>query len=158
MCIRDSATVVRPLAEERGLKLSVYHPDGGTVHQQADRLTTDPDKLREVLNNLLHNAIQYNRPEGQIELRVARSNGHVELAVSDTGIGIPAQARDLIFERFYRADPSRTGDGLNAGLGLAIVKEYVELMGGTVRVESEEGRGSTFRIVLPVTTATAMPA
>jgi signal transduction histidine kinase len=153
------ATVVRPLAEARGLKLAVYHPEAATEEKQGEaRLTTDPDKLREVLNNLLHNAIQYNRPEGQIDVTVARSNGHVELAVHDTGIGIPAQSRELIFERFYRADPSRTGDGLNAGLGLAIVKEYVELMGGRIRVESEEGRGSTFRIQLPVESPAKVPA
>ncbi len=115
------------------------------------QLTTDPDKLREVLNNLLHNAIQYNCPAGQIDLTVARDNGHVRLEVRDTGIGIAPEARELIFERFYRADPSRTSDGMNAGLGLAIVKEYVELMGGRIAVNSAPGQGSTFRIELPAT-------
>ena len=112
-------------------------------------LVADPDKLREVLTNLLHNAVQYNRPEGSIEVRVHRENGHLDLEVRDTGIGIAADARAHIFERFYRADPSRGGDGLHAGLGLAIVKEYVELMGGRVEVESQEGKGSTFRVRLP---------
>jgi heavy metal sensor kinase len=136
------AAVVRPLAEARGLRLTV-HGEGPVP------LVADPDKLRDVVTNLLHNAVQYNRPEGSIEVRLYRENGHLELAVSDTGIGIAAEARQHIFERFYRADPSRGGDGLHAGLGLAIVKEYVGLMGGTVEVESQEGQGSTFRVRLP---------
>jgi signal transduction histidine kinase len=70
--------------------------------------------------------------------------------VRDTGIGIPAAAREHIFERFYRADPSRQADGLHAGLGLAIVKGYVDLMGGTIDVESAEGAGSAFHLRLPI--------
>jgi two-component system, OmpR family, heavy metal sensor histidine kinase CusS len=136
------ATLVRPLAEARGLTLAVH--SGSTLS-----LETDPDKLREVLNNLLHNAIQYNRPSGRIDLRVLRDNNQVRLEVSDTGIGIGLEARSQIFERFYRADPSRGGDGLHAGLGLALVKEYVSLLGGRVDVESVEGQGSTFSVVLP---------
>jgi signal transduction histidine kinase len=149
------AAVVRPLAEAQGLRLSVSSActTGQESADSSTQLTTDPDKLREVLNNLLHNAIQYNRPAGQINLSVARDNGNVRLEVRDTGIGIAPEARELIFERFYRADPSRTGDGMNAGLGLAIVKEYVELMGGRIFVDSAPGQGSTFRVDLP-----AMPA
>ncbi len=109
----------------------------------------DPDKLREVLNNLLHNAIQYNRPNGRIDLRVEQEEDRVCMEVRDTGIGISPDARSQIFERFYRADRSRGGDGLHAGLGLALVKEYVDLMGGRIDVESEEGQGSTFRVWLP---------
>jgi heavy metal sensor kinase len=146
------AAVVRPLAEARGLQLAVHAPTAGKAAGQADggaRLMTDPDKLREVLTNLLHNAIQYNRPHGTVDVTVARENGHLEVEVRDTGIGIGPEARELIFERFYRADPSRGTDDLHAGLGLAIVKEYVDLMGGTIAVESEPGRGSTFRVQLP---------
>src|SRR5262249_46326330 len=124
------ASVVRPLAEARGLKLTVHRNGPAPV-------VADPDKLREVVTNLLHNAVEYNRPEGSIELNLHRENGHLEVEVSDTGIGIGAEARTHIFERFYRADPSRGGDSLHAGLGLAIVKEYVDLMGGTVEVESQ---------------------
>ena len=102
------------------------------------------------INNLLHNAIQYNRPEGRIDLNVARDRDQVQVEVHDTGIGIEPEARSQIFERFYRADPSRGGDGLHAGLGLALVKEYVDLMGGRIDVESVVGQGSTFRVVLPV--------
>jgi signal transduction histidine kinase len=136
------AAMVRPLAEAHGLALTVRHEGDA-------RLKTDPDKLREVLNNLLHNAIQYNRPHGSIDLEVRRDNGSLELAVKDTGIGIAPQAREHIFERFYRADPARHTDGLNAGLGLAIVKGYVDLLGGRIRVDSTEGQGSAFRVLLP---------
>ncbi|MFO0843487.1 MAG: HAMP domain-containing sensor histidine kinase [Gemmataceae bacterium] len=143
------ATAVRPLAEAKGVRLSVVN---GCPAADADAptLRTDPDKLREVLNNLLHNAIQYNRPDGRIDLVVGRDDGHVRVEVRDTGIGIDPQARERIFERFFRADPSRACDGMNAGLGLAIVKEYVELMGGHISVESSPGQGSTFRVELPV--------
>jgi heavy metal sensor kinase len=136
------AAVVRPLAEAAGLQLRVQHAPMVPA-------STDPDKLREVLNNLLHNAIQYNRPNGAIDVNVSESGGLIHVEVTDTGIGISPEVVPLIFERFYRADPSRGGDGLHAGLGLAIVKEYVELLGGTIVVKSEPGRGSTFRVDLP---------
>jgi two-component system, OmpR family, heavy metal sensor histidine kinase CusS len=140
---QQCADVVRPLAEARGLKLTVKKPPPALVQ-------IDPDKLREIVSNLLHNAIQYNRPGGAIDLRVQRQNGKLEVEVQDTGIGIAAEVRERIFERFYRADPSRGGDDLHAGLGLAIVKEYIDLMGGSIGVESIEGQGSTFRVLLPV--------
>jgi heavy metal sensor kinase len=154
---KQCADVIRPLAEARGLKLTVKSPllasslpansaggDGGCL------VLTDSDKLREIVTNLLHNAIQYNRPGGAVDLRVGRQNGSLEVEVQDTGIGIAAELRDRIFERFYRADPSRGGDDLHAGLGLAIVKEYIDLMGGSIGVDSIEGQGSTFRVLLPV--------
>ena len=137
------AAVVRPLADARGLTLRV-HRNGPTAMQ------ADPNKLSEVMTNLLHNAIQYNRPSGSIDFTVERENGHLKLEVRDTGIGIGPEARSHIFERFYRADPSRQTDGLNAGLGLAIVKGYVDLMGGAISVESTQGVGSTFRVELPM--------
>jgi two-component system, OmpR family, heavy metal sensor histidine kinase CusS len=136
------AALVRPLAEARGLTLTVHHVGPAP-------LTADPDKLREVLTNLLHNAIEYNRPNGAIDLTVARQNGWLEAEVRDTGVGIGEEAKTHLFERFYRADSSRAGDGLHAGLGLAIVKGYVDLMGGAIAVESQEGQGSTFRLRLP---------
>jgi heavy metal sensor kinase len=134
--------LVRPLAEARGLALEVRHDGPAT-------LTTDPEKLREVLTNLLHNAIAYNRPQGRVELTVGRDNGRLDLLVTDTGVGIPEEARAHIFERFYRADPARQADGAHAGIGLAIVKGYVDLLGGTVRVDSTVGKGSTFTVSLP---------
>ncbi len=141
------AALVRPLAEARGLTLTV-HRNGSAP------LTADPDKLREVLTSLLHNAIEYNRPNGAVDLTVVRENGRLDVAVTDTGVGISPEAKTHLFERFYRADPSRGGDGLHAGLGLAIAKGYIDLMGGDLDVESVEGEGSTFHIRLPVHRAT----
>lgn len=134
--------MVRPLADARGVTLRL-HTHGPAV------LQADPDKLREVLNNLLHNAIEYNRPNGSIDLAVERVNGQLAVEVRDTGIGIPAEARAHIFERFFRADASRHADSMHAGIGLAIVKGYVDLMGGTIGVDSSDA-GSTFRLKFPV--------
>jgi signal transduction histidine kinase len=136
------AAVVRPLAAARGLEL-VVRRKGQTLIQ------SDPAKVREILNNLLHNAIEYNKPQGRIELMVSGEDGQLDLLVRDTGIGIPPEARDHIFERFYRADFARGGDGLHTGLGLPIVKQYVELLGGRISVDSKEGEGSTFHVELP---------
>jgi two-component system, OmpR family, heavy metal sensor histidine kinase CusS len=134
--------MVRPLAEARNLELRLDLPEPVP-------LQTDPDKLREIVNNLLHNAIEYNREGGAIDMSVVRVNGYLRLAVRDTGIGIPPQDRANIFERFYRADPSRHADTPHAGLGLAIVKSYVDLMGGTIDVQSSD-EGTTFTVQLPV--------
>jgi signal transduction histidine kinase len=136
------AAVIRPLAEAHGLKF-VLHADGPI------EVTTDPDKLREVLTNLLHNAVEYNRAGGRVELDVTADPDGVQFLVKDTGIGMTADVREKIFERFYRADPSRTATGVHAGLGLAIVKEYVERLGGSIDVASEPDVGSTFRVLLP---------
>jgi signal transduction histidine kinase len=100
--------------------------------------------------NLTHNAIEYNRPGGEVELSATpRAQGGVVLEIRDTGVGMPAEIHDKIFERFFRGDPSRQATGVHAGLGLAIVKEYVDRLGGRLTVDSTVGRGSRFRIELP---------
>ena len=151
---RQCAGIVRPLAESQGLSLECQ----ASAVEGAAHVHTDPDKLREIINNLLHNAVQYNRPAGTIELTVEGDSSQVQVFIRDTGIGIAPDVRERIFERFFRADPSRSGDGMNAGLGLAIVKEYVELMGGRISVESVVGQGSTFRVQLPVKPAATAAA
>jgi heavy metal sensor kinase len=137
------ADLIRPLARARGLTLTAHVAPPLPVE-------IDPDKLREVVTNLLHNAVEYNRDGGTIELTVERSGGNLCIDVTDTGIGIDAGARAHIFERFYRADPSRHADTPHAGLGLAIVKGYVDLLGGTIAVESTPNVGTAFHIRLPV--------
>ncbi len=140
--IRECTALVKPLAGERGLDVRVHCPKPVVW-------TTDPDKLREVLVNLLHNAVQYNRPGGSIDVSAQTADGWLDVQVHDTGAGIPADAFGHIFERFYRADPSRHASELHAGLGLSIVKGYVGLLGGTITVDSQVGQGSTFRVRLP---------
>jgi len=140
--VTETAALVRPLAVERGLDLRVQCPKPVTI-------TTDPDKLREVLVNLLHNAVQYNKPNGSVDVAAEQSDGWLDLRVHDTGIGIQPEAFGRIFERFYREDASRHADDLHAGLGLSIVKGYVGLLGGSIRVESRPGHGSTFHVRLP---------
>jgi len=144
--VEQCASLVRPLADARGLEIQVKR--NGSI-----LCRTDPNKLREVVTNLLHNAIEYNRPQGRVEVSVKQENGELDLEVRDTGIGIAPGAFPHLFERFYRADPSRHADGLHAGLGLAIVKGYLDLMAGSITVESKEGEGTTFHVRLPVSPA-----
>jgi signal transduction histidine kinase len=99
--------------------------------------------------NLLHNAVEYNRPQGSIHLRVRTTDQAIQIEVEDTGVGIAPDHRERIFERFYRVDSSRNAAGTHAGLGLSIVRGCVELLHGTIRVESEVGKGSLFRVVIP---------
>lgn len=136
------AAVIRPLAVSHSLSLNV------DVDAPLE-LDTDPDKLREVLMNLLHNAVEYNQPDGRVDLTAHRENGSVVFEIKDSGIGMPPEVRDRIFERFFRADASRHATGVHAGLGLAIVHEYVNRLHGTIHVASEPGKGSTFRLEFP---------
>lgn len=143
--------VIRPLAAANGITVSSYLADDLT-------LETDAAKLREVLMNLLHNAVEYNKPGGAIELTARRAGAAAVFEVRDTGIGMTADVRERIFERFYRADASRHATGVHAGLGLAIVKEYVSRLHGVIEVESASGVGTTFRVTFPLTPAGARPA
>lgn len=143
--------VIRPLAEANGVSVAPRV-------DAALAFDTDAGKLREVLMNLLHNAVEYNKPGGTIELTVARAGARAVFEVRDTGIGMTPEVRERIFERFYRADASRTATGVHAGLGLAIVKEYVARLNGTITVESEPGKGTTFRVELPLPPEPSAPS
>jgi signal transduction histidine kinase len=138
------AGIIRPLAMANGITLH-YVP-----LEEPLEIDTDAGKLREVLMNLLHNAVEYNRPQGSIDFHLYREASTLVFEIRDTGIGIPPEMREKIFERFYRADSSRHATGVHAGLGLSIVKEYTALLNGTIRVDSEAGVGSTFRLFLPI--------
>ena len=110
----------------------------------------DRDKLRQVLANLLANAIKYSLGEGRIEVRLERGRTRLRIAVRDEGVGIPQHEQRQIFEKFYRVDPSMTGRASGTGLGLYICRELVRRMGGSIWVESSEGAGSTFFVELPL--------
>ena len=136
---RDCVELVRPLASERGIKI---HCDLPPVEASGDA-----ERLAQVITNLLANAVQYNQPNGEIRISTKVQGSTILLAVSDTGPGISREHLPRIFERFYRADPSRSSG--QAGLGLAISKAIVEAHGGSLEVSSQPGVGTTFTVVLP---------
>ncbi len=140
MTVADCVELVRPLADERGVKLIAEVPPL--------EITGDSEKLSLVITNLLTNAIQYNHDGGEVKIATRREDGMAILTVSDTGQGIPTEDLPRVFERFYRADKSRSSG--NAGLGLAISKAIVAAHGGTIDVISEENAGTTFTVRLPV--------
>jgi two-component system phosphate regulon sensor histidine kinase PhoR len=130
-------------ANERGTKIINEIPEG-----LAGR--ADPDRLEQVVVNLVENAVKYGRAKGRVAVRGRAVNGHVELCVADNGPGIPPEARERVFERFYRVDKARSRDAGGTGLGLAIVKHIIQSHGGKVWVESEPGQGAQFYFTLPV--------
>ncbi len=109
----------------------------------------DADGLLRLVSNLIDNAIKYNRSGGTVQVRVLERDGHAVLEVADSGIGIPATALPRIFERFYRVDKGRAREEGGTGLGLAIVKHVAHAHSGRVEVESDPGRGTTFRVLIP---------
>jgi signal transduction histidine kinase len=126
---------------------------GGSVQLRApDRqlaVVADRGRLQQVLANLLDNAIKYSPDGGDVDVALERRDGIVRIVVSDRGLGIPADAREQVFQRFYRVDPELTGGVGGTGLGLYICRELVEAMGGTIAVEPNEPRGSRFVVTLP---------
>jgi len=135
---------VRVLAEEKEQRLS-FRADGEFT------VKADPALLRQSVMNLLDNAIKYTPERGAIDVAVRRgTSGDAWIEVRDTGIGIPEAHRARLFERFYRVDAARAKETGGVGLGLAIARWAAEIHGGRIEVESEEGKGSLFRIVLPI--------
>jgi signal transduction histidine kinase len=112
-------------------------------------LQADETRLQELIYNLLDNAVKYSKPGGTVFLRAEAGDDAVRLSVRDEGIGIPQDDLPRIFERFYRADKSRTSQQPGTGLGLSIVKHIVQLHGGTVEANSQLGQGTTITVVLP---------
>jgi two-component system phosphate regulon sensor histidine kinase PhoR len=140
---RHAVELLAPTAREKRVEIDLKE-------EPVPRIQGDPGGLERLLLNLLDNAIKYNRPDGRITVRVGRCGGDALLEVSDTGIGIPPESIPRIFERFYRVDKGRAREEGGTGLGLAIVKHIAQAHGGQVDVESRIGRGSTFRVRLPL--------
>src|SRR5947207_4364474 len=128
----------------KGLKAVVHVSDDCSV------IRADEARLREVFDNLLDNAVKYSGKGGEIRLHAERRGGEIVLSVSDNGVGISQEDLPRIFERFYRADKARSRELGGTGLGLSIVKHIAQLHGGRVEAESELGRGTTIRVVLPL--------
>lgn len=118
--------------------------------EEAFEVKGDWDKLFLLFKNLIDNAINYNKKGGRVEVKAYEKYGYSVIEVIDTGIGIPKRHIPFIFERFYRVDPSRSREMGGTGLGLSIVKHIAHSHGGKVEVESSEGKGSVFRVYLPL--------
>jgi hypothetical protein len=137
-------TFFKPEVEAKGMTLT-YLP---TLKAEEANVNTDREKLYAILINLVKNAIKYSN-KGSIVFGYQKKNGVLEFYVKDTGIGIPKNRQAAIFERFIQADIADKMARQGAGLGLAIAKAYVEMLGGKIWVESEEGIGSTFYFTHP---------
>ena len=129
--------------------LPLFGPRRFAVQPVGGVLVADPDRLTQVLRNLVRNAVGHTTPDDAVEVRAQARDGRLCIAVSDTGPGIPAEHLERVFERFYRVDEGRARDSGGSGLGLAIARAIVEAHGGTLRAESPPGGGTTFTIELP---------
>jgi two-component system, OmpR family, sensor histidine kinase BaeS len=129
-------------ATQQGIDLLVQVEPGLPVFH------ADEERIVEVLGNLMTNALRHTPPGGKITLGAKRAMEWIELRVEDTGEGIPEDALPYLFDRFYRVDPSRTQEDEESGLGLAIARSIVEAHGGRIDVESQLGKGSTFKVLL----------
>jgi signal transduction histidine kinase len=138
--IEESAEMYDYLAQEKGIALVVDAPPGIVAQADASR-------IRQVLANLLDNALKYSKPGGTVLVQARQTPGAVSVMVKDNGVGIPAVDMPRIFERLYRGDKSRSHRGL--GLGLALVRAVLKAHGGNIQVESEVGQGTRFSFVLP---------
>jgi PAS domain S-box-containing protein len=150
--IEAAAEAVRPAAEARRVELKI------PASTEAFSIFGDAARLRQVVWNLLTNAVKFTPEGGRVEVRVERADSHVRIQVSDTGEGVDPEFLPYVFDRFRQADASTTRKRGGLGLGLAIVRHLVELHGGTVGAESEGvGRGTTFTVTLPLAGAVAQP-
>ncbi len=146
--LRDIAEPFGLLAEQRGVTLAVEAPEPLVTQG-------DPTLLRRIFGNLLDNAVRYTPAGGRVAARAAREEGSCRVTVADTGIGIEPEALGHVFERFYRADASRSRDAGGVGLGLSIVQRAVELHHGRVAIQSTPGKGTEVTVWLPCRPATA---
>lgn len=137
-------TFFKPEVDAKGMKLLINIP----LPAEDANITTDREKVYAILTNLVKNAIKYSN-EGTIELGYKKMDKNLEFYVKDTGIGIAYDKQDVIFERFIQADTPKEWARQGAGLGLSITKAYLEMLGGKIWVESQEGVGSTFYFTLP---------
>lgn len=143
-CARTSMEIVRPVAESREISLKVEGPDEPVL------VDGDRGKIGQIFNNLLSNAVKFNHHGGEVKVELRMSEDSVEAIVSDTGIGIPPEALDRVFTRFYQYDGSSTRKYGGTGIGLAIAQDIARLHGSRITVASEVNKGTTFRFTLPL--------
>jgi len=143
--VQNAASTVQPAADAKSIRIeTIVDPGVGPV-------SGDPGRLQQVAWNLLSNAVKFTPKNGRVQVRVERVNSHVEVAVSDTGVGINPEFLPYVFERFRQADGSLSRKAGGLGLGLSIVRHIVEMHGGSVMAASDgEGHGATFKVRLPL--------
>jgi two-component system phosphate regulon sensor histidine kinase PhoR len=149
--IQNAVADLRPLADEKNIRLEYVAP--GNV----PAVFGDRNLIEQVLINLLSNAIKYSPKGAWARVALAQQNGSCAIAVSDNGLGIPKESIPRLFEKFYRVRCDDRKDIIGTGLGLSLVKQIIEVHQGTIRVESEHGKGSTFTFTIPVAKSGAEP-
>ncbi|MBQ2250922.1 MAG: two-component sensor histidine kinase, partial [Lachnospiraceae bacterium] len=134
---------LRPIARKRNIEV---------IFESMREVTADIDevKLSLAINNLVENAIKYNKEDGWVRVTLDADHKFFYLKVADSGVGIPEEFKDRVFERFYRVDKARSRETGGTGLGLAITKNVILLHHGAVRVESKEGEGTIFLVRIPL--------
>jgi len=149
LLVRDAVQAATPAASASQITLACETPERLLV-------MLDHDRIRQAIDNLISNAIKYTPPQGQVDVRLRVDGRRIDLSVADTGIGIEAADRDRLFTRFFRSRHAEEQSIQGVGLGLSITKSIVESHGGRIEVDSEVGRGSTFRVRVPVDPADAL--
>jgi signal transduction histidine kinase len=151
--VNNSTTAQRERFREKRVDLVA------TVSPEEPQVWADPQRLAQVLGNLIENALRHTPPGGRVDVSARTDHDEVTLRVADTGEGIPTEHLPHLFERFYRVDAARNRDHGGAGIGLAIAKALVEAHGGRITATSDgPGRGAAFTISLPLTSSREAPA
>ncbi len=141
--IKENAHRLQPIADQKGQQIALTLSDPCDIY-------ADKSKLNQVIYNLMENAVKYTQSGGQIKVSLVRQGRDAIFTVSDNGPGIPKENLPHVFDRFYRVDKARSREKGGTGLGLSIVHQLVLLHGGAIRVESEEGKGASFIVELPL--------
>ncbi|MEA3328338.1 MAG: HAMP domain-containing sensor histidine kinase, partial [Candidatus Omnitrophota bacterium] len=141
--IKETVNSFYPLAKDKGVVLK------SKGLNKDIKVFIDPDKIRDVLTNLIDNAIRFTPPRGKILVVMAEKHNFIEVSVIDTGAGIPAGVLKKLFTRFYPGNPPKSAQKRSFGLGLAISKSIIEIHGGNIGVASRKGKGSNFTFTLP---------
>jgi signal transduction histidine kinase len=143
--IKSIIDVSRPAAEAK--EISIFE----NLDSSIESIKGDPDRLQQIVNNLMSNAIKFTPKGGNISVRLQREDSSAVITVADTGIGISPEFLPRIFDQFTQSDPASTRRYGGLGIGLALARKLIELHGGTIRAESKgEGKGATFIVTLPL--------
>jgi len=141
--VEEALLSISPRTTEKSLQVR-------TNISSSVRISADPLRFKQILHNLLGNAVKFTPEGGKISVEAVTSDGFARISISDTGIGIPSDLQQAVFEKFYQVNATNKGNAAGTGLGLAITKRLVEEHGGNIWIESQPGRGSSFRFTIPL--------